>query len=157
MVGQICPAPPHYCRAPRDRHLYKDKYPKFAVLSKEKKILMQNPSGGQCKKGLSKPRPRRRDPEAKMQQISFLWNICFHSWSPKYLKFEIFVFTYDHRTGNVTCPFFFDIGRLKSSCPVACSQCSKFVWFKIPLVEMNFFRQFWDQAINKIYAKSLGS
>ena len=81
MVGQICPAPPHYCRAPRDRHLYKDKYPKFAVLSKEKKILMQNPSGGQCKKGLSKPRPRRRDPEAKMQQISFLWNICFHSWS----------------------------------------------------------------------------
>ena len=100
---------------------------------------------------MSKPRPRRRDPEAKMQQISFLWNICFHSWSPKYLKFEIFVFTYDHRTGNVTCPFFFDIGRLKSSCPVACSQCSKSVWFKIPLMEMNFFRLFWDQAISKIY------
>ena len=72
MVGQICPAPPHYCRAPRDRHLYKDKYPKFAVLSKEK-ISLQNPSDGQCKNGLmSKPRPRRRDPEAKMQQISFL-------------------------------------------------------------------------------------
>ena len=42
MVGQICPAPPHYCRAPRDRHLYKDKYPKFAVLSKVKNIVAKS-------------------------------------------------------------------------------------------------------------------
>ena len=96
MVGQICPVPPHYCRAPRDRHLYKDKYPKFGVLSKVKnnccKIhLVDNVRTADEQTEAEEKRSRSQN-AANQFPVKYLFslmiteifeirNICFHLWS----------------------------------------------------------------------------